>query len=91
MSFALGQRWISDAESDLGLGTVVAIEGRMVSVLFPATGDNRLFAREDAPLTRVIFNQGDTITSHEGWTLEVESIHENDGLVSYEGLRSDTN
>ncbi|SDJ58861.1 ATP-dependent helicase HepA [Ferrimonas sediminum] len=91
MSFSLGQRWISDAESDLGLGTVVAVEGRMVSVLFPATGDNRMFAREDAPLTRVIFNQGDTITSHEGWTLEVDAIHEQDGLVSYEGVRSDTN
>ncbi|WP_028109722.1 RNA polymerase-associated protein RapA [Ferrimonas futtsuensis] len=90
MSFALGQRWISDAESDLGLGTVVAIEGRMVTVLFPATGDNRMFAREDAPLTRVVFNPGDAITSHEGWTLEVEAVHDRDGLLSYEGVRSDT-
>ncbi|MBU2114518.1 MAG: hypothetical protein KKE94_12210, partial [Gammaproteobacteria bacterium] len=29
MKFALGQRWISDTESDLGLGTIVAAEGRM--------------------------------------------------------------
>nr|MBP8040231.1 hypothetical protein [Aeromonadaceae bacterium]MBP8221329.1 hypothetical protein [Aeromonadaceae bacterium]MBP8222954.1 hypothetical protein [Aeromonas sp.] len=27
MPFALGQRWISDTETDLGLGTVVALEG----------------------------------------------------------------
>ena len=31
MSFALGQRWISDTESDLGLGTVVAVDDRTVS------------------------------------------------------------
>ncbi|MBY5993000.1 RNA polymerase-associated protein RapA [Ferrimonas balearica] len=90
MSFALGQRWISDTESDLGLGTVVAIEGRMVTLLFPATGENRLFAIQDAPLTRVIFNQGDEITSHEGWTLVVSELSEKNGLVTYHGTRSDT-
>ena len=42
MPFALGQRWISDTETDLGLGTVVAIEGRMVTLLFPASGENRI-------------------------------------------------
>jgi ATP-dependent helicase HepA len=44
MSFALGQRWISDTETDLGLGTVVAIEGRMITLLFPANGEQRLYA-----------------------------------------------
>ena len=42
MPFALGQRWISDTESELGLGTVVAVEGRMVTVLFAAADENRL-------------------------------------------------
>lgn len=56
MPFALGQRWISDTESELGLGTVVQVEGRMVTVLFPATGENRMFSRAEAPLTRVIYN-----------------------------------
>ena len=35
MNFSLGQRWISDTESDLGLGTIVALEGRQVTILFP--------------------------------------------------------
>ncbi|RLV60926.1 RNA polymerase-associated protein RapA [Parashewanella curva] len=91
MPFALGQRWISDTETDLGLGTVVQIEGRMVTVLFPATGDNRMFAREDAPLTRVIYNPGDTIESHEGWQLTVSEIEENNQLIIYHGTRLDTN
>lgn len=38
MPFTLGQRWISDTESELGLGAVVAIDARMVTLLFPATG-----------------------------------------------------
>lgn len=67
MPFTLGQRWISDTESELGLGTVVALDARMVTLLFPAIGENRLYARNDSPITRVMFNPGDTITSHEGW------------------------
>ena len=34
MPFTLGQRWISDTESELGLGTVVATDARMVTLLF---------------------------------------------------------
>ncbi|MFB2662112.1 RNA polymerase-associated protein RapA [Shewanella mangrovisoli] len=90
MPFALGQRWISDTESELGLGTVVQVEGRMVTVLFPATGENRMFSRNEAPLTRVIYNPGDTVESHEGWSLSVEELTEKDGLVVYHGIHSET-
>ncbi|MBQ0684956.1 RNA polymerase-associated protein RapA [Providencia rettgeri] len=90
MPFTLGQRWISDTESELGLGAVVAIDARMVTLLFPASGENRLYSRSDAPITRVMFNEGDTITSHEGWQLQVESIEEDKGLLTYIGTRLDT-
>ncbi len=90
MPFALGQRWISDTESELGLGTVVQLEGRMVSLLFPATGENRMFSRNDAPLTRVIYNPGDQVKSHEDWTLTINSLDEKDGLVIYTGIHSET-
>ncbi|MCR6551349.1 hypothetical protein NL539_05615, partial [Aeromonas sp. CPF2-S1] len=86
MPFALGQRWISDTETDLGLGTVVAVEGRMVTLLFPATGENRMYAKEEAPVTRVSFNVGDQITSHEDWTMTVEEVQEKDGLLIYVGV-----
>lgn len=49
MSFALGQRWISDTESDLGLGTVVALDARTVTLMFAASEENRVYARSDAP------------------------------------------
>ncbi|AUQ40967.1 RNA polymerase-associated protein RapA [Yersinia ruckeri] len=90
MPFTLGQRWISDTESELGLGTVVAIDVRMVTLLFPATGENRLYARNDSPITRVMFNPGDTISNHEGWQLKVEEVIHENGLITYIGTRLDT-
>ncbi|MEZ9595742.1 RNA polymerase-associated protein RapA [Shewanella sp. 10N.261.52.F9] len=90
MPFSLGQRWISDTESELGLGTVVGVEGRMVTVLFPATGENRLFSRTEAPLTRVIYNPGDSIESHEEWSLTVTEVEEKDSLIIYHGTHNET-
>ncbi|MCJ2375970.1 RNA polymerase-associated protein RapA [Vibrio sp. ZSDZ34] len=90
MTFALGQRWISDTESDLGLGTVVALDARTVSIMFAASEENRVYARTDAPVTRVIFNVGDVIDSQEGWSLLVEEVQENQGIFSYVGTRQDT-
>ena len=89
MNFALGQRWISDTESDLGLGTLVGIEGRMLTVLFPATGETRQYAQTEAPLTRVIFNIGDEIKSAEGFSLIVTSVSEAHNTLIYSGNRID--
>ena len=89
MVFTLGQRWISDTESELGLGTVVAIDTRMITLLFPATGENRLYARNDSPITRVIFNPGDTVTSHEGWQMRVDEVRNENDLMTYIGTRLD--
>ncbi|RTZ14344.1 RNA polymerase-associated protein RapA [Vibrio aquaticus] len=90
MTFALGQRWISDTESDLGLGTVVALDARTVTLMFAASEENRVYARNDAPVTRVTFNAGDVIDSQEGWSLKVEQVVEDQGLFSYVGVREDS-
>ena len=90
MNFSLGQRWISDTESDLGLGTIVALEGRQVTILFPASGENRVYSAQEAPVTRVVFNPGDTIRHVEEWELEVADIEEQNGLFCYHGTRVDT-
>ena len=87
MPFQVGQRWISDSESDQGLGTVTNIEHRFVTIIFTATGESRQYAKENAPLTRVIFNEGDTIPSHEGWSLKVTSMSEAHGIITYHGLK----
>lgn len=89
MPFILGQRWISDTESELGIGIVVALNTRMVTLIFPAINENRLYARDNAPITRVIFNPGDTITTQQGWQLKVEQVQESQGLLIYTGTRLD--
>jgi len=90
MPFQPGQRWISDSESDQGLGTVTGIEHRFVNIIFTATGESRQYAKANAPLTRVIFNNDDLIPSHEGWMLKVESSSEAHGILTYHGVRQDT-
>jgi|GEM_PF-6425118 len=88
--FAIGQRWISDTETDLGLGTILEVEHRQIAIVFLATGDTRRYAKETAPLTRVVFSVGDSVTSHEGWQLTITALDEDDGVVTYIGTRSDT-
>ena len=89
MKFALGQRWISDTESDLGLGAVVAVDGRMVTVLYPASGETRLYAQNEAPLTRVRFNIGDSIKSADGLQLQISAIKEQHDTLLYCGTNLD--
>lgn len=83
-----GQRWISDSEAELGLGTILAEEGRLLTVLYPATGETRQYATRNAPLTRVRFAPGDEITHFEGWKLTVQEVEDIDGLLVYHGLNA---
>ena len=84
--FEPGQRWISDSEAELGLGTVLMQDGRMLTMLYPATGETRQYAIRNAPLTRVRFSPGDEITHFEGWKLTVQEVDDVDGLLIYHGL-----
>ncbi len=90
MQFSPGQRWISDSESDQGLGTVTNVENRFVTIVYTATGDSRQYAIANAPLTRVVFNIGDIIPSHEGWQLNVEHVDDSEAILTYVGTRLDT-
>ncbi|EQM69506.1 RNA polymerase-associated protein RapA [Pseudomonas solani] len=81
-----GQRWISDSEAELGLGTILASDGRLLTVLYPATGETRQYALRNAPLTRVRFAPGDEITHFDGWKLTVQEVDDIDGLLVYHGL-----
>ena len=81
--FVIGQRWISAAELHLGLGMVIEIEHRTVSIIFPATGETRIYARADAPLTRVRFREGDWVEKHDGENLQVLGLSESNGLIVY--------
>ena len=86
--FIPGQRCISDAELQMGLGTILTVEQRTLSVLFLATGETRTYAQQTAPLTRVLFSIGDNITSHEGLKIKISEVIEAHGLITYSGIDS---
>ncbi|HSO79404.1 MAG TPA: hypothetical protein VLQ88_04420 [Chromatiaceae bacterium] len=69
--FVPGQRWLSETQSELGLGLVTAIEGRQVSIFFPATGETRRYAQNNAPLSRVLFHPGERVRIPGGEDLRV--------------------
>ncbi|MBY5926798.1 MULTISPECIES: RNA polymerase-associated protein RapA [unclassified Halomonas] len=83
--FSPGQRWISDGEAELGLGTILNCDARSVTVLFGASQETRTYSTRLAPLTRVAFGSGDRIQSAEGWQMTVDDTKEIDGLIVYIG------
>ncbi len=87
--FVVGQRWISDTETDLGLGVVTNVEIRRVSILFPASEQTRVYAIGQAPLTRVVFFEGDKIESEQGLHYSIEKLALHEGLITYHCLQED--
>ena len=84
--FVPGQRWVSSAELNLGLGMIVSIEHRTVTLVFPATGETRTYAKQSAPLSRVRFVPGDTVLDVDDRGIQVEAVEEQDGLLTYTGI-----
>lgn len=84
--FIPGQRWVSNTESELGLGLILEVNFNRVTVLFLATGDRRVYAKDNAPLTRVLFVAGDVIESTENKKITVKELVEQNNLITYVGL-----
>ena len=83
--FIPGQRWINDAQLQMGLGTVVSTDFRTVTIVFMAVGESFVYAKESVPLTRVRFAPGDHIVTQEGYALEVTDVSEEEALLTYVG------
>ena len=83
--FIPGQRWISSNESELGLGLVLEVAYKRVTLLFLASNEKRIYAIENAPLTRVKFSVGDEIISSDERPLIVVDLIESGGLITYIG------
>lgn len=85
MSYITGQRWVSHADAQLGLGIVVDLEGRRVTLAFPAVGEERTYAIDNAPLTRLRFKAGDHISTVGEVDVLVTEVKEHQGLLIYVG------
>ena len=83
MSFAIGQRWISETENSLGLGMITALNFRSVTLHFPASDETRIYAVAQAPLTRIALNKGEQLHHQAGWQGKVLDIQEMNGLLFY--------
>src|SRR5262245_36381098 len=81
--FHPGQRWISESEPELGLGSILRVTERRVTAVFKASGEQREYARADAPLHRVQFQTVDTIRDHHDRQFLVETVTEREGLLYY--------
>lgn len=81
--FEVGQRWISDTESDLGLGMVQEVDFRQVAILFPVADEVRRYSKEQAPLTRIKFNIEDVVLLEDGTKLTITEVQELNGIMFY--------
>ncbi|MCG8685394.1 MAG: SNF2-related protein [Desulfobacterales bacterium] len=82
---AMGQRWISQAEPELGLGFLISHDKRTIRIEFPGGNCNRQYSLSSAPVQRIIFKPGDRITTKDNQSFLVEQTHENNGLITYSG------
>jgi ATP-dependent helicase HepA len=87
--FVPGQRVISDTEPELGLGTITSVEHRTLAVEFAASGENRVYTRQQPPLHRVRFGVGDHVQNRQGATIQIEAVQEQQGLLIYVGKTED--
>ena len=83
--FVIGQRWISEAEPELGLATVVQAGSGRVRVEFRSAGETRTYAADQAPLKRVRLCVGDKARTQADKELIVERVIEQHGLLVYVG------
>ena len=80
-----GQRWVSTAEPELGLGTILQKAFRRVMVAFTASSEIREYALPNAILSRVRYAVGDQVSDGSGCAFMVTSITDAAGLLTYHG------
>jgi ATP-dependent helicase HepA len=85
-AFTIGQRWISEAEAELGLGIVLDIANRRLTLSFPAAGERRTYAMENAPVSRVVYQVGEKVRHQDGTNMKITRVIEQQGRLLYHGL-----
>lgn len=83
--FAVGQRWHSVTEPELGLGLVEALEGRQIVIAFPGRAVTRRYAAQDPPLERARLTVGQRARGSDGAEFCIEEVLEEGPLLRYCG------
>ena len=63
--YKIGQRWISEAEPELGLGTILKIDNREVHILFGASQTTRVYSPGECTSEKSVFRAGDKVKDNE--------------------------
>ena len=84
-NFHQGQRWVSESEPELGLGSVLRVNDRTVTIGFKASDATRQYALNNAPLRRVRFQVGATIRNRKDLSIVVQAVLDRSGLIFYRG------
>lgn len=87
--FQVGQRWLSETETDQGLGLITQVQGRLISVFFPATDELRQYARDAAPLARFSLLVDERAQHADGWWFRITARQAHHGCWIYTGQRED--
>ena len=85
ISFAVGQRWVSNSEAELGLGIIIEVTGRRIEISFPAAEEQRSYAANNAPLSRVDYPLGEKVKTRKGQIFTISEKHPLNGCVIYQG------
>ncbi|HET8816717.1 MAG TPA: helicase-related protein, partial [Pseudidiomarina sp.] len=88
-SYAVGQRWLSETETEQGLGLITQVSGRLLTILFPATDEVRHYAAAEAPLARYQLLADEQGQHADGWYFRVTDVIQQKGINTYIGLRED--
>lgn len=87
MSFITGQRYINNADLQLGLGRVMGENHRMVKVMFDAVEEERIYAKDSAPLSRYEPQVNDQLQHKDGWKITIKEVKNLNGLFIYFGTK----
>lgn len=82
--FVIGQRWMSSSEPELGLGIVFNVNTNRVTILYLGCDEQRVYAQDNSPLTRVRFLVGDNVETVDSLNGCVDNVIEQEGLMRYQ-------
>lgn len=85
----IGQRWMVDTDASLGLGIITQCEVRTITVEFAAVAESRVYSLDNAPLTRVLFEPGESVLLDDGQTVEIQQVQEIENIALYMGEKGE--
>ena len=83
MNFAIGQRWLSSQQPELGLGIVADVQLRQITIYFPITQEDKLYSVDSSPLIRLLLEKGDTGLDVNAREFCVIDTLDTNGLIQY--------